>query len=74
LLDAQREGEAYRLIGVGAGDLAPAGEADEADLLEGDREREKAREAAIEVLREKFGSATIQRGLAFKPSREPRKT
>jgi len=74
LLDAQREGEAYRLIGVGAGDLAPEGEADEADLLEGDREREKAREAAIEVLREKFGTATIQRGLAFKPSREPRRT
>jgi DNA polymerase-4 len=73
LLEAQRPGEAYRLIGVGAGDLAPASQADEGDLLEGDRGREKAREAAIDALRDKFGTAAIQRGLAFKPAGAPRK-
>lgn len=72
LLDAQADGEAYRLIGVGASDLAPASAADEADLLEGDRSREKAREAAIDALRDKFGAAAIQRGLAFKTA-PPRK-
>ncbi len=73
LLEAQKEGTAYRLIGVGASDLKPASEADEADLIEGDRGREKAREAAIDALRDKFGAAAIQRGLAFKPGAAPRK-
>jgi DNA polymerase-4 len=73
LLDAQEQGTAYRLIGVGASDLKPAREADEADLIEGDRGREKAREAAIEALRDKFGATAIQRGLAFEPGAAPRK-
>ncbi len=73
LLDVQEEGTAYRLIGVGASDLKPASEADEADLVEGDRGREKAREAAIDALRDKFGAAAIQRGLAFRPAAAPRK-
>ena len=67
LLDAQEQGSAYRLIGVGAGDLAPASEADGGDLIEGDRGKEKAREAAIDALRDKFGAAAVQRGLAFRP-------
>ncbi len=73
LLDAQPEGAPYRLIGVGASDLRPAREADEADLIEGDRGREKAREAAIAALRDKFGASAIQRGLVFKPAPAPRK-
>jgi DNA polymerase-4 len=73
LLDAQAEGTAYRLIGVGAGDLKPASEADEGDLIEGNREREKAREAAIAALRDKFGASAVQRGLAFKPPSAPRR-
>ena len=68
LLRAQPEGEFYRLIGVGAADLKPGAEADGFDLVEGDRTREKAREGAIDVLREKFGAAAIQRGLAFNPA------
>ena len=73
LLEAQPAGEAYRLLGVGAGDLLPASEADEGDLIEGDRDKEKAREAAIDALRDKFGAAAVQRGLAFKPGAAPRK-
>jgi DNA polymerase-4 len=67
LLEAEPAGQAYRLIGVAAGDLAPAEEADVADLIEGDR-REKAREAAIATLRDRFGAAAVQRGLAYRPS------
>ncbi len=70
LLEAQERGEAYRLIGVGAGDLAPGSEADDGDLIEGDRGKEKAREAAIDALRQKFGAAAVQRGLAFRPERK----
>jgi len=55
---------AYRLIGVAAGDLASAEDADTADLIEGDRGREKARETAIADLRDRFGAAAVQRGLA----------
>ena len=67
LLAAQRLGEHYRLIGVGATDLRPAAEADAADLVEGDRVKEKAREKAIDALREKFGRGAVVRGLAFRP-------
>ena len=67
LLEAEPRGTAYRLIGVAAGDLAPAEGADAADLIEGDRSREKAREAAIARLRDRFGAAAVQRGLAYRP-------
>ena len=41
LLEAQPAGERYRLLGVAAADLKPGADADEADLIEGDRRREK---------------------------------
>jgi DNA polymerase-4 len=66
LLGAQPPGERYRLIGVGASDLRPGAEADAADLVEGDRGKEKAREQAIDALREKFGRGAVVRGLAFR--------
>ncbi len=65
LLAAQPSGERYRLIGVGTTDLRPGAEADAADLVEGDRAKEKAREKAIDALREKFGPGSVVRGLAF---------
>ena len=67
MLAAQPKGERYRLIGIGASDLRPASEADAADLVEGDRVREKSRERAIDALREKFGRGAVVRGLAFRP-------
>lgn len=66
LLAAQPAGERYRLIGVGTSDLRPAAEADAADLVEGDRTKEKARERAIDALRDKFGRGAVVRGLAFR--------
>jgi DNA polymerase IV len=67
LLDAQPDGTAYRLLGIAATELAPAERADEEDLIGGDGGREKFREAAIASLRDRFGSAAVQRGLAFRP-------
>jgi DNA polymerase IV len=67
LLDAQPDGTAYRLLGIAATELAPAERADEDDLIGGDGGREKFREAAIASLRDRFGSAAVQRGLAFRP-------
>jgi DNA polymerase IV len=67
LLAAQPTNERYRLIGVGASDLRPASEADAADLLGANRAREKARETAIDALRDKFGRGAVVRGLALRP-------
>jgi DNA polymerase IV len=67
LLAAQPKGEAYRLLGVAASELAPGAGADEDDLIDGGRGRERSREAAIADLRERFGPGAVQRGLAFRP-------
>lgn len=72
LLEAQPEGTAYRLIGVAATDLGPATAADEADLVDQNSGREKSREAAIAALREKFGAAAVERGLAFRGGKSKR--
>ena len=72
LLEAQPEGTAYRLIGVAATDLGPADGADEADLIDRNAGREKSREAAIAVLRDKFGVAAVERGLAFRGGKSRR--
>jgi DNA polymerase IV len=67
LLDAQPDRVAYRLLGMAATELAPAQGADEDDLVEGARDRERFREAAIASLRDRFGPAAVQRGLIFRP-------
>ncbi len=72
LLEAQPEGTAYRLIGVAATDLGPADDADEADLVDRNAGREKSREAAIAALRERFGAAAVERGLAFRGGKSRR--
>jgi DNA polymerase-4 len=66
LLTPELDGTAFRLIGVGLSDLTPASEADHADLADQEVVREKAAEAAIDSLREKFGGDAIVRGIAFR--------
>jgi DNA polymerase-4 len=67
----------YRLIGVGAGGLRPGGEADRGDLMDLDVGREKAREAAVDKLRARFGHDAVVKGWLFKgdknagPSKSP---
>ncbi len=60
------DGTAFRLIGIGASDLCEAAEADQGDLANPDAVREAKREAAVDRLREKFGEAAVQRGLALR--------
>ncbi len=66
LLDAQPDWTAYRLLGIAATDLTPAERADQDDLVGSDGDREKFRESAIASLRDRFGPAAVQRGLAFR--------
>ena len=67
LLSSEATGGAFRLIGVAAGDFSPGELADQSDLAE-DLAKDRARESAIDALRDKFGRGAIQRGLAFKAS------
>lgn len=55
--------ERYRLIGVGVADLCDAAEADKGDLLDQDTPRVKAREAAMDALRAKFGAEAVKKGI-----------
>jgi DNA polymerase IV len=66
LLKPELDGTRYRLIGIGAGDLVDAAEADHGDLA-GDTAiaRVKSCEAAVDTLREKFGAQAVVRGLAL---------
>ncbi|MGY2048454.1 DNA polymerase IV [Methylobacterium sp. JK268] len=62
------DGTAFRLIGVGAGDLCGALHADRGDLADQGVRREASRAAAVEALRARFGQDSVQRGLAFTPA------
>lgn len=66
LLRAECDGTAFRLIGVGASDLCGGAEADKGDLADPNTARDARREAAVDRLREKFGEAAVQRGLALR--------
>jgi DNA polymerase-4 len=65
LLARETDGTKYRLIGVGVSALAPAEDADPADLVDLHGRRSAAAEHAIDRLREKFGRAAVIRGLAM---------
>ncbi|MFD6317902.1 DNA polymerase IV [Methylorubrum thiocyanatum] len=73
MLRAACDGTAFRLIGIGGGDLCGAIHADRGDLADQGIERVAAREAALDRLREKFGSGAIQRGLVFTGEPERRR-
>jgi DNA polymerase-4 len=66
LLEKELDGARFRLLGVSAADFAPAETADRGDLVDEDIGREKAREQAIDSLREKFGASAVVRGLVFR--------
>jgi len=62
LLAREVVGEKYRLIGIGAAPLAPAALADQGDLADLQTPRRRARQAAIDSLRDRFGKTAIGRG------------
>jgi DNA polymerase-4 len=70
LLLAELDGRHFRLIGIGAGGLCPAEEADRGDLVDQNLAREKATEQAIDALREKFGPAAVVKGIALRRRRD----
>ncbi len=65
-------GDAFRLIGIGAAPLAAAAAADLGDLADQVTPRRLARQAAIDRLRDRFGTAAIGRGRSL-PKTPPAK-
>lgn len=59
-------GEAYRLIGVGFSDLAPAEGAPQAELFEDADARMATREHAVDLIRARFGEGAIAAGRVLK--------
>jgi DNA polymerase-4 len=66
LLLPELDGTKFRLIGLAAGDLCPAADADRGDLVDAGVAREKAAETAIDKLRAKFGPAAVVKGITFR--------
>jgi DNA polymerase-4 len=69
LLHKETDGTAFRLIGIGTATLAPAAQADQADLADAGLPRRLARQAAIDHLRIKFGENAVQRGRTLPKTR-----
>ncbi len=67
LLLKELDGTRFRLIGIAASDLCPADEADQGDLVDTGLAREKATEAAIDALRDRFGPSAVVKGIALRP-------
>ena len=68
LLEREADGTRYRLLGVGLSALAPAADADPADLVDG---RAALAEHAVDSVRARFGEAAVMRGLAFDSPEKP---
>jgi DNA polymerase-4 len=69
LLRKEADGTKYRLIGIGVTDLADPERADPPDLVDPAATRRAAAEAAMNALRDKFGSASVETGYTFGKSR-----
>ena len=69
LLEKETDGTRFRLIGIGVSDLTPPDLADPPDLVDAQAGRRAAAEAAIDVLRDKFGKASVETGYTFGKNR-----
>ena len=71
LVEAEATGRRYRLIGVGAADLAPAGPEAQPDLLDAVAVQQAAVERVMDELRAKMGSGAIRKGRGWVSSPAP---
>jgi DNA polymerase-4 len=69
MLKAACDGTRYRLIGIGAAEICDGAEADHGDLADQSVLRQAQMEAAIDRIREKFGGAALQKGIALRTPR-----
>jgi DNA polymerase IV len=67
LLEPEADGTAFRLIGIGFSQLENNAQADQASLFDQDLNKRADVEHAMDTIREKFGTASIEKGIGFKP-------
>lgn len=65
-LKREANGTRFRLLGVGITNLAPAGSADPASLIDPAGDKRAAAERAMDKIRAKFGGEAVNTGRAFK--------
>lgn len=70
LLEKLADGRTFRLIGIGAVKLVPASEADLPDLADPGKARRSKMEAAMDVVRDRYGADAIKKGRGFKRVRD----
>jgi DNA polymerase-4 len=68
-LKREANGTRFRLLGVGLSNLAPAGTADPASLIDPAGDKRAAAERAMDKIRAKFGGEAVGTGRAFKKPR-----
>jgi DNA polymerase-4 len=71
LLKREADGRLFRLIGVGASELADPADADPIDLADPVSGRRKQVEQAIDRVREKLGPGAIGKGRSFSTESKP---
>jgi DNA polymerase-4 len=71
LLEAEADGRRYRLIGVGAADLGPAGPDAQPDLLDLEGRHQAAVEKVIDDLRARLGTDAIRKGRGLLGGEQP---
>jgi DNA polymerase-4 len=65
LMERETDGTRFRLIGIGVTDLCDPVLADPPDLVDQNAARRAAAEAAMDKLRDKFGTAAVETGYTF---------
>jgi len=65
-LKREADGTAYRLLGVGIANLAPAHQADPLDLIDRGAGKRAAAERAMDKVRSKFGDTALGKGRGFR--------
>ncbi len=61
-LKREANGQRFRLLGVGISNLSPAGDADQANLLDPLTDKRAATERAMDRIRAKFGGESVNKG------------
>lgn len=72
LLAKEADGTAFRLIGIGANPVVGGEDADRGDLADPDAARRRARWAAVEALRSRFGEGAVVAGRSLGGERKGR--
>ncbi|GHC75951.1 DNA polymerase IV [Limoniibacter endophyticus] len=65
LLEKETDGTRYRLLGIGVSDLVDKDRADPPDLVDEQARKRALAEGAMDRLRGKFGTATVETGYTF---------